>query len=83
MLEAYRRGVEQARGEPVTMQQTLGGWYEEVYAPAIAGIRKNDLLAKFPNRTEADLFVWAWQNNRDLEEMALSAEPSMEDAQPE
>ena len=70
MIEAYRRGLDEAGAGPVSTEQAVSGWYSEVYAPAIAGIRQNDLLARFPDRTEADLFIWAWKNNQDLEEMA-------------
>ena len=68
----YRRGLEDAGGGPVSTEHAVSSWHEEVYAPAIAGIRENDLLARFPDRTEADLFIWAWKNNQDLDEMALA-----------
>ena len=37
-------------------------------------IRKSNLLAQFPKRTEADLFIWAWKNDDVLEELVLEDE---------
>jgi len=28
------------------------------------------MLADFPDRTEADLFIWTWENNQTLEALA-------------
>ncbi len=34
-------------------------WYDEIYLPVVEQIRKEKLLDDFPNRTEADLFLYA------------------------
>lgn len=34
-------------------------WYEEIYLSVVEQIRKEKLLNEFPNRTEADLFLYA------------------------
>ncbi|HKM17667.1 MAG: ParB N-terminal domain-containing protein [Firmicutes bacterium] len=34
-------------------------WYEDIYLPVVKEIRKEKLLDDFPNRTEADLFLYA------------------------
>jgi hypothetical protein len=71
MIERYRQGLEEAAGKPVSFEEVVSDWYEEVYGPAVEIIQKNDLLARFPNRTEADLFIWAWKNNKVLEELVF------------
>ena len=71
MIETYRQGLEEADENPVLIEQTVSAWYEEVYGPAIEIIQKNNLMARFPNRTEADLFLWAWKKNKVLEELVL------------
>jgi uncharacterized ParB-like nuclease family protein len=71
MIEAYRQGLEELKGGRVSIEQAIPAWYEEVYIPAIKTIHKNDLLARFSNRTEADLFIWAWKNNKAVEELVL------------
>jgi hypothetical protein len=67
MIEAYRLGMEEVDEYPVSTEQAVSAWYEEVFGPAIEIIQKSDLLASFSNRTEADLFIWAWKNNKVLE----------------
>jgi len=70
MIEQYRRELEGVNAAPATHAQAASAWYEDAYAPALGKMRQDDLMAKFPNRTEADLFFWAWKNNQELEEMA-------------
>jgi uncharacterized ParB-like nuclease family protein len=74
MIETYRQGLEEADENPVSFEGAVSAWYEEVYAPATEIIQKSDLLAQFSNRTEADLFIWAWKNNKVLEELVLEAD---------
>jgi uncharacterized ParB-like nuclease family protein len=74
MIEAYRQGLEETDENPVSFEEAVSAWYEEVYGPAIEIIQNNNLLAQFSNRTEADLFMWAWINNKALEELVLEDE---------
>jgi uncharacterized ParB-like nuclease family protein len=71
MIDQYRVQVDE-NGEPLTLEQAASAWYEDAYAPARDKIRKAGLLERFPGRTETDLFVWAWRNNSDLEDMAAA-----------
>lgn len=43
---------------PVDWTDAVGSWYTHVYQPMISAIREYEMLAGFPNRTEADLYVW-------------------------
>ena len=74
MIETYHQGLEEADGCPVSTEQAVSAWYEQVYSPAIKIIQKNNLLARFSNRTEADLFIWAWKHNKALEGLVLEDE---------
>jgi len=47
-------------------QDAVQTWYEEFYLPAADLIREQDLLDQFPERTEADLFIWVWRFRREL-----------------
>jgi hypothetical protein len=76
MIETYRQGLEKADENPVSFEGAVSAWYEEVYGPAKEIIQKNNLLAQFSNRTEADLFLWTWKNNEALEELVLEDENS-------
>ena len=74
MIETYRQGLQEADETPVLTEQAVSAWHEEVYRPVINIIQKNNLLARFSNRTEADLFVWAWKNSKIIEELVLEDE---------
>lgn len=70
LIEAYRQGYEESWRLPMSYEEAFAAWHKEVYAPAVQAIRENDMLADFPDRTEGDLFIWTWQNNQTLEELA-------------
>jgi hypothetical protein len=44
--------------EEIPFNKALVSWYNNVYNPVILIIREHWLLANFPGRTEADLYVW-------------------------
>jgi uncharacterized ParB-like nuclease family protein len=73
-IDAYRLGMELQTEKPVSFQEAFSAWYEEVYSVAVESIRQEDMLELFPERTEADLFIWAWQNSSELEERAADDE---------
>ena len=75
-VEQYRQGAQKATRVPVSFEQAFSTWYDEAYRPAIEAIRQNELLSQFPDRTEADLFIWSWQNSSDIEKLELAADPA-------
>jgi hypothetical protein len=46
------------REDEIPFSEALVSWYNGVYDPVIKIIRAQLLLANFPGRTEADLYVW-------------------------
>ncbi len=74
-VEQYRQGGEKTTRTPVSFEQAFSAWYDEAYRPAIEAIRQNELLSQFPGRTEADLFIWSWQNSNTIEKEELAADP--------
>ena len=70
-VEEYRRQKEAIEGSPYAFEQAFPEWRAEVFAPAVEAIRQNDLAAQFPERTEADLFIWSWQNNQAITDLEL------------
>jgi hypothetical protein len=69
LVETYRQGYEATWPMPMTYEEAFAAWHKEVYAPSVNAIRANQMLADFPNRTEADLFIWTWENNQTLEDL--------------
>jgi uncharacterized ParB-like nuclease family protein len=68
-IENYRVGLEKAEEKSVSIERAYSAWYREVYTPAVKAIREFGLLQMFPERTEADLFIWAWENGDVLKEL--------------
>ncbi len=60
-VHKYLRDLELARQGhhcEVSWEEALLSWYDTVYLPVVAAIHKYGLLTHFPNRTEADLYLW-------------------------
>jgi hypothetical protein len=55
-VHRYFMGIEQDR--PITREEAVASWYDNVYMPMVELIRKFDVLSYFPGRTEADLYAW-------------------------
>jgi hypothetical protein len=52
----YFMGLQQYR--EVDMAEASASWYDNVYKPIADLIREYNILAHFPGRTEADLYLW-------------------------
>jgi len=49
-------GLEQQR--EVSAEEAVGHWYDTVYLPVVEAIRAQGILDSFPDRAEADLYLW-------------------------
>ncbi len=49
-------GLEEMREIPYP--EAVARWYTEVYVPVVQLIREEGILTEFPERTEADLYLW-------------------------
>jgi hypothetical protein len=64
---AHHRGeMSREQGRRVPQDETVVDWYDFVYLPVARIIRETDMLADFPRRTEADLFLWIIDHQDDL-----------------
>lgn len=55
-VHRYFMGTE--RGREVSEAEAVTDWYDTVYLPIVEIIREQNVLADFPSRTEADLYLW-------------------------
>lgn len=58
-IEDFRQEESEAIKHELTLEEASASWDSEIYQPVIKLIRKQKLLDEFPNRTEADLFLYA------------------------
>ena len=63
-VHRYFMGLEQQRFIPE--DEAVCDWYEHVYLPLVYIIREKDILADFPGRTEADLYLWVMDHQHYL-----------------
>ncbi len=55
-VHRYYMGLEKHRRVP--RPEAAAHWYDTVYLPVIDAIRASGVLHEFPERTEADLYLW-------------------------
>jgi hypothetical protein len=63
-VHRYFMGIE--RGGPIPYEEAVTHWYDAVYLPVVRIIREQDLLHDFPDRTEADLYLWILEHRAEL-----------------
>jgi hypothetical protein len=51
-----------------TWIQAVGSWYDKVYLPMINAIRESNVMAEFPDRQAADLYVWLIKHQGEMHE---------------
>jgi hypothetical protein len=67
-INTHRYYLSNEQGRDVPLSEAVASWYDTVYLPVVDAIRLHDILAQFPGRTEADLYVWIMQHRRTLQE---------------
>jgi hypothetical protein len=55
-----------AAGRALDPAEISADWFEHVYEPTVAAIRREGLDRLYPDATEADLFLCVWQRRREL-----------------
>lgn len=73
-VHRYFLGLREQREIPYA--EAVARWYDEVYYPTVQVIGEEDVLAAFPDRTEADLYLWIiekrhYLGERDDQEVTL------------
>jgi hypothetical protein len=66
-IEGRRRLAEQRTGRPVSMSEAAADWYDNVYLPIALAVREQRLLREFPDRTEADVYLWVMANRLQIQ----------------
>ncbi len=57
-IAVHRHFLGLAEMREIPYPEAVARWYHEVYAPLVRVIREEEILAEFPERTEADLYLW-------------------------
>jgi hypothetical protein len=66
-IEVYQLILTGVDRREIQFDEAVDLWCDLRYAPIIALIHEQHVLADFPGRTETDLFLWLCRNQRELE----------------
>jgi uncharacterized ParB-like nuclease family protein len=65
-LEGYQRALSEIDRREMPFGEAITLWSELRYVPIVEIIREREALAEFPERTEADLYLWLSRNRQKL-----------------
>ncbi len=66
LVHRYFMGLDFTRD--VTWEEAVADWYDYIYMPLAWIIRERGILKDFPNRTEADLYLWIMDHHYFLQQ---------------
>ncbi|MEZ4530962.1 MAG: hypothetical protein R2855_07995 [Thermomicrobiales bacterium] len=66
-IEGRRRLAEERSGKEVSLAEAAADWYDTVYLPIALAAREQKLLRDFPDRTEADIYLWVMANRLQIQ----------------
>jgi hypothetical protein len=66
-------------GYELTSEEAVLSWYDTIYQPLIEAIERTGVLAAFPERTPADLYLWIMDHRHYLTQQA-GVDPGAEQA---
>ena len=58
VIKAHGYDLGRTRGALPAPAEVAADWYDQVYVPGVAAVRRAELPAAYPFKTEADLFLW-------------------------
>ena len=67
-IEVHRYYLGLQWGYEPTLAEAAASWYDNVYSPVIKAIEESRVLKSFPQRTEADLYIWVAYHRERLKE---------------
>jgi len=57
-IRVHRYYMGERLNRQISEEEAIQSWFDHVYLPLIRIVRKRGILQKFPERTEADLYLW-------------------------
>ncbi|MCD6031109.1 MAG: transcriptional regulator [Thermomicrobiales bacterium] len=67
-IQVHRDWLSAIRHQPVSDREAVADWYEHIYCPIVEVARKRGLTDRFPEHTEADVYLWVMRHRRAIEE---------------
>jgi len=67
-VAVHRHRMEQEQQRHIPEDEAVCDWYDHSYLPLVRIIREQEILDRFPRRTEADLYLWIMDHQHYLRE---------------
>lgn len=67
-IRTHQGWLQLRQKRPISLQEAVTAWYDEVYQPVAAMMREQGVLRNFPGRTEADLYILLLRHQESLQE---------------
>jgi len=78
-IDVHRWYMGEEQKAPVPYAEAVASWYDEVYLPLVQVIERINIMENFPERSEADLYLWIIEHLYYLRE-EFQADVSLEQA---
>lgn len=66
-IAVHRYFMGETAQREIPFPEAAAHWYDTVYLPVVETIREYQLLQRFPQRTEADLYLWVSEHRAELQ----------------
>ena len=67
-IEGHKYFINLNSEKEIPFEDAARSWYNTLYTPIIEIIREENLITRFPKRTEADLYIWIIKHWHSLKE---------------
>jgi len=57
-IQGHKYYINQESNEEIILEEAAASWFEKVYTPIVEIVRRENMLSRFPGRTESDLYIW-------------------------
>ncbi|CAN5702336.1 DUF4032 domain-containing protein [soil metagenome] len=66
-IDSHRETLSRHRGQEIALDDAAENWFDSLYLPTVTAAREQRLLRDFPDRTEADIYLWVMANRERIE----------------
>lgn len=67
-IEGHKYFINMHSSDEIPFEKAARSWFDNLYTPIVQIIRTEKILTRFPNRTEADLYIWIIKHWHSLKE---------------
>ena len=74
LVKAHGYDLARRRGDLLSPEEVAADWFDNVFMPGVAAVRRESLPEVYRYKTDADLFLWIYQRRRALRVMTPQAD---------